>query len=148
MERQSSVSFQAGIRNNAEEINCVLKDFSTWADEMKEYDVCIRRDSNDVDTETKNQMIDSKNHVFESDECSKNGTRRTDPGEEASDEPNFIETDPIKKSMEQLVDEERSRGNGLYSSGKFSEAIKSYTRCLQLNPKCALAYSNRGEGLL
>jgi tetratricopeptide (TPR) repeat protein len=37
-----------------------------------------------------------------------------------------------------------SRGNDLYFAGKFDEAITAYTRALGLNPKNAVALSNRG----
>ena len=135
MERQSSLSFQAGIRNNAEEINSALRDFSTWTEEMKEYDVRIRKDTKD--TGPQKEMNETNHQIPESDESTKEAEERTVPGAK--------ENKQAKPSIEQVVDEERSRANRLYSSGKYSEAIKVYTRCLQFNPKSALIYSNRGE---
>jgi tetratricopeptide (TPR) repeat protein len=35
-------------------------------------------------------------------------------------------------------------GNQFYTEGNFQEAVKCYTKCLELNPRSDLAYSNRG----
>ena len=43
-------------------------------------------------------------------------------------------------------EEDRLRGNSLYSSGKYEEAIRCYTKSLILsNHLSAVAFSNRGE---
>ncbi|CAM9815051.1 unnamed protein product, partial [Laminaria digitata] len=47
-----------------------------------------------------------------------------------------------------LEREERERGNAKFGRGKFDEAIKSYTRCVGMNRKSSLAFSNRAMAYL
>ncbi len=48
-----------------------------------------------------------------------------------------------KESQGQLF----QRGNQLYNSGKFSEALASYRRALEIDPKKASAHCNIGVAL-
>ena len=134
MDPKHSLDVQAGIRQNVEEMNSVLRDFSAWTCDMKESNVFMRRDSV-LEDDAKQEKIKSKNSIEKGPSGGINSV--------SNDESNI----PVKKSMNELVDDERRRGNDLYSSGQYSEAIKAYSRCLTLNPKCDLAYTNRGEDM-
>ncbi|CAN0533057.1 unnamed protein product, partial [Ectocarpus sp. 8 AP-2014] len=52
-------------------------------------------------------------------------------------------TSRSNQSPRDLEKEERERGNTKFGQGDFEGAVKSYTRCLGMNSKSSLAFSNR-----
>ncbi|CAM9280418.1 unnamed protein product [Scytosiphon promiscuus] len=49
----------------------------------------------------------------------------------------------LNESPKDLEKEERERGNAKFGQGDFEGAVKCYTRCLAINGKSSLAFSNR-----
>ncbi len=47
-------------------------------------------------------------------------------------------------SSTEMEEEQRQRGNQFYSTKRYDEALKCYTKCILMNPKSVAAYSNRG----
>ncbi|GIL86349.1 hypothetical protein Vretifemale_14661 [Volvox reticuliferus] len=43
--------------------------------------------------------------------------------------------------------EEKERGNAFFGRKKYDDAIKSFTRCIELDPSCEVYYSNRSAAL-
>ncbi|GMH91096.1 hypothetical protein TL16_g11956 [Triparma laevis f. inornata] len=53
---------------------------------------------------------------------------------------------PVPKARhptDELENEERMRGNDFFKKGEYENAVRSYTRCLGINTKSGVAYSNR-----
>jgi tetratricopeptide (TPR) repeat protein len=53
-----------------------------------------------------------------------------------------------RRSTEDLETEERSRGNECFKVGDYEGAVKSYTRCLGINSRSGVAFSNRSMAYL
>ncbi|CAM9595111.1 unnamed protein product, partial [Hapterophycus canaliculatus] len=54
----------------------------------------------------------------------------------------------LNQSPKDLEKEERERGNAKFGRGDFEGAVKSYTRCVAMNGKSSLAFSNRAMAYL
>ncbi|GMI37193.1 hypothetical protein TeGR_g6787, partial [Tetraparma gracilis] len=48
-----------------------------------------------------------------------------------------------RRPTEDLEAEERARGNDLFKKGDYEGAVKAYTRCLGINSRSGVAFSNR-----
>lgn len=48
-----------------------------------------------------------------------------------------------RRPTDELENEERMRGNEFFKKGDYENAVRSYTRCLGINTKSGVAYSNR-----
>jgi len=53
----------------------------------------------------------------------------------------------VPTNPKEAEEKERQRGNAFYASGKYHDAIKCYSKCIQMHPRSVAAYSNRGEFL-
>eukprot|EP00903_Cladosiphon_okamuranus_P005495 g5477.t2 len=73
------------------------------------------------------------------------GGRRPPPPKAAAPPPVTI---PPTRSPGDLEKEERERGNAKFGQGDFEGAVKCYTRCVGMNSKSSLAFSNRAMSYL
>lgn len=53
-----------------------------------------------------------------------------------------------RRSTDDLETEERNRGNDFFKKGDYEGAVKSYTRCLGINSRSGVAFSNRAMAYL
>eukprot|EP00752_Nemacystus_decipiens_P011197 g9950.t1 len=72
--------------------------------------------------------------------------RRRPPPQPAA--PQAAPAIPATKSPRDLEKEERERGNAKFGQGDFEAAVKCYTRCVGMNSKSSLAFSNRAMAYL
>lgn len=113
------------LRRTAIEQNQVLVDLVSWEDQIKAED----------------QRISKKNESIPSEETSVTVGNCVTP----NPNPNTS----IEYSVEQHSEEdERKRGNQLYSKQMYKEASKAYTNAISINPKSVSAYSNRAMAFL
>jgi len=162
-----SIEAQVKVRKKVEEHNIALNEFSAWENNIKEDDANISRrkrnnsiqnlkqaakndekdntSSLDVNNSIYNDIISqydkgtmsSSALVFRSNKASITNT--------AVEQPPPASHNPEKKSNQELEEEERQKGNTMFSVGDYHGAINHYSKSVQLNPSSLLAYSNRGE---
>lgn len=123
------------IRHNAEEQLNVLKELQIYEDSMKE-------------KQDRKNDVDKRSDEYD-DEPIQYANQRTNEGSTA-DQHSLSDDTSVQTGQDVQVDEEqeRKRGNELYAAGKYVEAIQVYTRCIQLDGKSSLAYSNRGREIV
>lgn len=160
-----SIEAQVKVRKKVEEHNIALNEFSAWENNIKEDDANISRRKrnnsiqnlkqaaendekdnsldvnnsidNDIISEFDEGTISSSALVFRSNKASITNT--------AVEQPPPVSHNPEKKSNQELEEEERQKGNTMFSVGDYHGAINHYSKSVQLNPSSLLAYSNRGE---
>lgn len=108
------IESQINLRRTAEEQSKVLNDLCEWEQKM------LDKEENRSDESNKEDCI-----------LPVTVDRVDSHGEKAL-------------NAEQVVEQERMKGNDFFKLKKYDEAIKSYSRCIQLDPCCMIAYSNRG----
>jgi len=143
-------SIQAQIRRNAEEQSSALKDLTSWEKNIKEHDTRLQQKSCSKNGYQPSKEEEKTNILLERDLSipsnkkvqlssiinAKNGKRVE------------VNNKVCSKASENDEDVERKKGNDLYSQGKFQEAIKVYTRWIQMNSRSCIAYSNRAMAYL
>lgn len=113
------------LRHTAIEQNQVLVDFISWEDQIKAQDQRISK---------KKESIQSEAGSIITGDCVC---------------PTQISSNSVESSVEPCTEEEeRKRGNKLYSKQMYEEAAKAYTNAISMNPKSVSAYSNRAMALL
>ncbi|CAM9307352.1 unnamed protein product [Ectocarpus sp. 6 AP-2014] len=102
-----------------------------------------RRSSSNSDSDTdsdKNQGTPRLTPATMVDRSSSRGLRRPPPPKHTVAP---TSTSRSSQSPRDLEKEEREKGNTKFGQGDFEGAVKSYTRCLGMNSKSSLAFSNR-----
>lgn len=168
---QRSIDVQAQVRRNAEEHGDALRELLEWEESMKIRDANnlkkpqkkkVRAASGSGGTGVKEAVgAGQKEKQTSQDQQQKklvdNQQTGTDkisggvsnpspsalilPGSESEN----ISDNDIDKSLKDIANDERQKGNAYYARGNFDDAVKCYTTCLLYDPKSAVAYSNRGE---
>lgn len=164
---EQSIAHQALIRRNAEEHHDFLKGLDDWEAGIKRRDEELRGSKGSVVSAARESGEDAKS-LIPAPSCGKGSSvqsggdfnsslkasgkhsfviqQQTEKKTPRSLPANIGSTDPIpQKTRDDLEEDERVRGNYFYADGNYAESIKSYTRCLCINPKSTTAFSNRGE---
>jgi len=141
---------QLQIRKNAEEQNDFLKELCDWENEMTALEQTIKPEAS-IEQDESSQLFSSiEGNIDCRESISAKQTIPTTSIKMAAPAPEMYRNSAesgkkIIKSSLSLSEEERQRGDKLFSSSKFEEAIQAYSKSLQLNPQSSLAYSNRGK---
>eukprot|EP00979_Chaetoceros_neogracilis_P019466 scaffold12402_cov246-Chaetoceros_neogracile.AAC.1 len=125
--RNALVNAQVHIRQNADEQSTVLKDLSSWEQEMRlvESNYCSISDLKDKSLLGQTPNLSSEAPI---------------PKIFDSDLPSLSCNSALS---EIAVEQERLKGNKHFSSQNYAEAVRSYTKCIQMNPTSPVPYSNR-----
>lgn len=169
--KEDSFKVQAQIRRNAEEQNEFFKDLGAWEKSMKKRDrgmaskrraqaenVPVRPSGGTVTASLWAQPDDLQNDTFRTKSIRNKSTNGCQvllrpsltpsasvtqvPVSTFDGKPN-VPKPPQRLTLKELEDEERQRGNNHYKAGNFPEAIKCYTRCIGIDSKSAVVFSNR-----
>lgn len=170
-----AIETQALMRRNVEEQNNALNDFSDWESSIKQNDV-VRINKKKLTNSSRFQIpsVSPKKliNIVENGVAEKAHVENAPPQKYPSIPPNSIivggheqvssnvhvarppqlfatnSVESLIKSNVELEEDERMKGNALFSTGDYHGAIKHYTRCVQLNPNSVLAISNRAMAYL
>lgn len=137
-----SMNIQAQLRHRVEEQNDILKDLGKWEESITKKDSSIRS-LQEGGTREDYYCTRKKNDNI-------NPSQSNNLKEPIPSLQNIQSKDnsPANSSKEDLEIMERKIGNEHYGVGDFAKAVRCYTRCLELNPKSLLAFSNRGKMLM
>lgn len=120
---------QAQVQRFTIEQHQAIVDLSAWESEIKIHDKGISEKSNPIESiQSNGKSYEPSVMVMES-ERELVGTSST-------------------KTISGSDEEERKKGNDMYSKRLYKEALQSYTNAIQLNPKSAVAYGNRAMTFL
>mmetsp|Transcript_12680 Transcript_12680/g.16006 ORF Transcript_12680/g.16006 Transcript_12680/m.16006 type:complete len:479 (-) Transcript_12680:189-1625(-) len=163
MNTHQSVTAQAIVRQNAEERTEFLLDLEKWEDSIKKKDEELCRQKAPSLTRRRGKGNDTisckRNEITETNVRSnlastkQNGDLSSSVADVPPSEDGTISCPADSKgsetiytssnNSENLENDERQKGNNLFKNGDYHGAIRSYTIALRINPRSALAYSNR-----
>lgn len=122
---------QLNLRRNTEELHSFLSDLSSWEKEIDKKDTDLK-DGKVVLTKSSDKPAPRELGVL--------NVRNSDhPG------PQDKQKKP-EPSAEFL--EEKDQGNKYFKMGDFDNAVISYSKCIRLDPKSSVAYSNRAMAFI
>jgi tetratricopeptide (TPR) repeat protein len=170
---QRSIDVQAQVRRNAEEHGDALRELLEWEESMKIRDANnlkkpqkkkVRAASGSGGTGVKEavgagqkeeRITEEKQQQKKLVDNQQSGTDDKISGVVSNPSPSAlilpgsasenISDNDIDKSLKDIANDERQKGNACYARGNFDDAVKCYTTCLLYDPQSAVAYSNRGE---
>jgi tetratricopeptide (TPR) repeat protein len=131
-EKDERIATQVRLRQQMEEQQQTLKDLFDWEDSIQKQQSQLQTNK----SKSKEEMsVPERRNVDQS--------LKSNDSESAKI--NMSGTTKEGKTVNPLnEDDERNRGNAYYSKGNYDEAIRSYSRCISMNPSSTVAYSNRG----
>ena len=136
----SSFEIQTKIKHKAREQQEAISDFIKWQESIHLKDRQLRSSRTNEETNNattalvKNTTLNVQNNNHLSEKMLSNLSNNDDSLQ-----------DIIKQSTEDKEDFERKKGNEYYVKKQYQDAIQCYSRCIALNSKSVLAYSNRGK---
>lgn len=148
---------QAFIRRFAEQQADCMAQLNQWASSLKkveESSACSRVCDEDIEQKEKQQRaIGEVQYCYRyatQDKSMRDSNEKYNQDCSSKDTENEIvpvDSARLNEDSDAVLLEYQKQGNDFYNQGKFQQAVNCYTKCLVLNPRSDLAYSNRGVSL-